>query len=92
MDAKHITIFLYINQFNAGFEACQSTIFSPVSFRVRGKCALKLCYPAFMKKRMLYALLFGIPGILWSLLVTAILVGVLSGVLWLFVYGDSAWS
>jgi hypothetical protein len=45
-----------------------------------------------MKKCMLYALLFGIPGILWSLLVTAILVGVLSGVLWLFVYGDSAWS
>jgi hypothetical protein len=44
-----------------------------------------------MKKRVLYALLFGIPGILWSLLVAAIVFGVLSGVLWLFVYGDSVW-
>jgi len=34
-----------------------------------------------MKKRLLYALLFGIPGILWSLLVTAIIFGVLSGFL-----------
>ena len=44
-----------------------------------------------MKKRFLYVLLFGIPGILWSLLVAAIIFGVLSGFFWLFVYGDSAW-
>ena len=44
-----------------------------------------------MKKRLLYALLFGIPGILWSLLVAAIIFGVLSGFFWLFVYGDSTW-
>ena len=44
-----------------------------------------------MKKRLLYALLFGIPGILWSLLVAGIIFGVLSGILWLFIYGDSAW-
>ena len=44
-----------------------------------------------MKMRFLYALLFGIPGIVWSLLVAAMIFGVLSGVFWLFVYGDSAW-
>ena len=44
-----------------------------------------------MKKRFLYTLLFGIPGILWSLLAAAVIFGVLSGFFWLFVYGDSAW-
>jgi hypothetical protein len=44
-----------------------------------------------MKKRFLYVLLFGIPGILWSLLFAAIIFGALSGFFWLFVYGDSPW-
>lgn len=44
-----------------------------------------------MKKRFLYALLFGVPGILWSLLVAALIFGVMSGLFWLFVFGDSTW-
>jgi hypothetical protein len=45
----------------------------------------------FTKKRFLYVLLFGIPGIVWSLLAAAIIFAALSGFLWLFVYGDRAW-
>jgi hypothetical protein len=36
-----------------------------------------------MKKRYLHALLFGIPGVF--------IVGVILGVLWLFIFGDDPW-
>jgi len=36
-----------------------------------------------MKKRFLYVLLFGIPGILWSVLFAAIILGAMAGFFWL---------
>lgn len=44
-----------------------------------------------MKKRYLYAILFGIPGLFVTALLTAVFLGAVAGVLWLFVYGDSRW-
>ena len=44
-----------------------------------------------MKKRYLYALIFAIPGLLWALLLSALLFAVTAGALWLFVFGDSPW-
>jgi hypothetical protein len=44
-----------------------------------------------MKKRYLYALLFGVPGLLGSGLVSLFLLGVLWGLLWIYVFGDNSW-
>jgi hypothetical protein len=44
-----------------------------------------------MQKRYLYALLFGIPGLFVTALLTAVLLGAAAGFLWLFVFGDSPW-
>jgi hypothetical protein len=44
-----------------------------------------------MKKRYVYTLLFLVPGLTVSLLITGIVFAVVFGVLWLFVFGDSPW-
>jgi len=44
-----------------------------------------------MKKRYIYLLLFLIPGLFASVLITLALFGAAYGALWLFVYGDTAW-
>ncbi len=44
-----------------------------------------------MKKRYLYSILFGVPGLAASLLVTLAMFGALAGFLWLYVYGDNPW-
>lgn len=44
-----------------------------------------------MKKRYLYALLFGIPGLFVSGIISLFLFGAVVGVLWLFVFGDNPW-
>lgn len=44
-----------------------------------------------MKKRYLYVLLFGVPALLASAVITAVLFGAAAGLLWLFVLGDDPW-
>lgn len=44
-----------------------------------------------MKKRYLYALLFGIPGLFIAGLLSILLFGVLAGILWLYIFGDNPW-
>ena len=44
-----------------------------------------------MRKRHIYALLFLLPGISVSLLVTFAVFGAVFGALWLWVYGDGVW-
>lgn len=44
-----------------------------------------------MKKRYLYAVLWGVPGLFVAGIATAILFGMLLGLLWLYVFGDNAW-
>lgn len=44
-----------------------------------------------MKKRYLYALLFGVPGFFVSGIVSILFIGSLLGVFWLFVFGDDPW-
>ncbi len=44
-----------------------------------------------MKRRYLYSLLFGIPGLLLSFIFALLFFGVALGVLWLFVFGDNSW-
>ena len=44
-----------------------------------------------MKRRYIYAVLFGLPGLLLSALLTLVLFGATMGVLWLFVFGDNTW-
>ncbi|HET9914302.1 MAG TPA: hypothetical protein VFQ13_20580 [Anaerolineales bacterium] len=44
-----------------------------------------------MKKRYLYALLFGIPSFFVSGIVALLVFGGLMGILWLFVFGDDPW-
>jgi len=44
-----------------------------------------------MKKRYLYALLFGIPGLFISGIVSVFIFGALLGMLWIFVFGDNPW-
>lgn len=44
-----------------------------------------------MKKRYLYAFLFGIPGLLVSGIIALIIFGASIGILWLFIFGDSTW-
>src|SRR5689334_8888903 len=44
-----------------------------------------------MKKRYIYALLFGIPGLFISVISSFFLFGAVTGVLWIFVFGDNPW-
>jgi hypothetical protein len=44
-----------------------------------------------MKKRYLYSLLFGVPGLAVTLLIALFLCGALAGLLWLYVFGDNPW-
>lgn len=44
-----------------------------------------------MKKRYLYSLLFGIPGLFIAGGISILLLGALAGILWLFVLGDNPW-
>lgn len=44
-----------------------------------------------MKKRFLYALLFGLPGFFVSGIISLLVFGASVGVLWLFVFGDNPW-
>jgi hypothetical protein len=44
-----------------------------------------------MKRRYLYVLLFGVPALLVSVIISFLLLGAAAGVLWIFVYGDSPW-
>lgn len=44
-----------------------------------------------MKKRYLYALLFGIPGLFVAGIVSAVVFAGLAGVLWIYVFGDNPW-
>jgi hypothetical protein len=44
-----------------------------------------------MKRRYLYVLLFGVPALLVSVIISFLLFGAAAGVLWIFVFGDSPW-
>jgi len=44
-----------------------------------------------MKKRYLYALLFGIPGFFVSGIITLLVFGGVIGILWIYVFGDNPW-
>lgn len=44
-----------------------------------------------MRKRFLYALLFGVPGLPVALLIAFAVFGAAAGALWIFVYGDNPW-
>ena len=44
-----------------------------------------------MKKRYLYALLFGIPGLFIAGIISIVAFGAFAGVLWIYVFGDNPW-
>ena len=44
-----------------------------------------------MKKRYLYSLLFGIPGLFVAGLISVLVFAALAGILWLYVFGDNPW-
>ena len=44
-----------------------------------------------MKKRYIYAVLFGVPGLVMSLVFAFLVFGAGAGFLWIFVYGDNQW-
>ena len=44
-----------------------------------------------MKKRYLYTLLFGIPGLFIAGMTSIFLFGAFAGVLWIYVFGDNPW-
>jgi hypothetical protein len=44
-----------------------------------------------MKKRYVYAMLFGIPGLFVAGIVSILVFGAFAGALWLFVFGDNPW-
>lgn len=44
-----------------------------------------------MKKRYIYLLLFGIPGFLFSTLISLVVLSFATGFLWIFVFGDDPW-
>ena len=44
-----------------------------------------------MKKRYLYAFLFGIPGLFVDGIISIFLFGAFTGILWLYVFGDNPW-
>ena len=45
-----------------------------------------------MKKRYIYAILTGIPGFFIALIMAFVVFGAAAGFLWIYVYGDNAWS
>jgi hypothetical protein len=44
-----------------------------------------------MKRRYIYLLLFGLPGIFVSAIISLAVFGAAAGMLWLYVFGDSPW-
>lgn len=44
-----------------------------------------------MKKRYLYSLLFGIPGLFVAGLISILLFGAFTGILWIYIFGDNPW-
>ncbi len=44
-----------------------------------------------MKRRYWYVLLFGVPALLASIIISLLLFAAAAGVLWLFVFGDNPW-
>jgi hypothetical protein len=44
-----------------------------------------------MKKRYIYTVLFGVPGLLIAAMLSLIVAGTAAGVLWIFVFGDNPW-
>ena len=44
-----------------------------------------------MKKRYLYTLLFGIPGLFVAGIISIVLFGALTGILWIYIFGDHPW-
>ena len=44
-----------------------------------------------MKKRYIYSVLFGIPGLIVSGIIALMVFGATAGILWIFVYGDNPW-
>ena len=44
-----------------------------------------------MKKRYLYVLLFGLPGVFVAGILSVFLFGAVAGILWLYVFGDNPW-
>jgi hypothetical protein len=44
-----------------------------------------------MRKRYLYSLLFGIPGLFVAGLISIFLFAAFTGILWLYVFGDNSW-
>jgi hypothetical protein len=44
-----------------------------------------------MRRRYLYVLMFSVPALLASLMMSVAVLGTAAGVLWLFVYGDDPW-
>lgn len=44
-----------------------------------------------MKKRYLYALLFGVPGFFVSGIISLVVFGAVMGILWIYVFGDNPW-
>ena len=44
-----------------------------------------------MKRRYLYVLIFGVPALLVSVIISFLLFGAAAGVLWIFVFGDNPW-
>jgi len=44
-----------------------------------------------MKKRFIYALLFGIPGFFVAVIIAFFSIGAWTGLLWVFVFGDNPW-
>ena len=44
-----------------------------------------------LKRRYLYVLLFGLPALLASIIISFLLFGAAAGILWIFVFGDNPW-
>ncbi len=44
-----------------------------------------------MQKRHVYALLFGVPGLFLALIATLLVIGTVSGFMWLYLFGDRPW-
>ena len=44
-----------------------------------------------MKRRYIYSILVGVPGLAVSLIISIVVLGFAAGFLWLFVFGDNAW-
>ncbi len=44
-----------------------------------------------MKKRYIYSVLFGIPGLILSVYLSFVASGITAGILWIFVFGDNPW-